>query len=204
MVSIQRVGAFLNDNLFGITGQENTTQKTTKIVVGLGVATLAVISWKVTAAMGVLYSAYKGGEMVYQRFSQRHAVRGEANPIQPEAAHQVPVDGGHDAHGDQQEEQQREEAAPLLQNHVIEDLRRMQRDMMADPRAKNPKKIGLVFDAMIDHPKVLMRGGDLAWIREKSRKYANKWSVTLHMMMGFRKIKRCFSCQENPVQEMNR
>lgn len=205
MIGIQRVGEFLNDNLFGITGRENTTQKTTKIVVGLGVAALAVISWKVTATLGVLYSAYKGGEMAYQHFFQKHSVRREAQAHQPEEPpRNAQVNAGHNAHGDQQEEQQRGEAAPLLQRDVIEDLRKMQREMMANPSAKDPDKIRLVFDALMDHPKVLEKGKDLSWIREKSKKYANKWSLSLHAMLGYRKIKRFFSCQENPVQEINR
>ncbi|MBX7065645.1 MAG: hypothetical protein K1X28_00300 [Parachlamydiales bacterium] len=216
MSYVQKIGTFINDTWFGFTGRENTVQKATKIVVGIGVAGLAIISWKVTATAGVLYSAYKGGELAYQRFFRKHTVKRDEDAIAPDVPEQaeenplaVPVNAGHDAHNDQQEE--REEGP---QDHpVIADLRRQKEQFMNDPRARDPQKIGLIFDALMTDPEVLENGRDLVWFRAHMDIYKNMTVKELRKLIQRRhgieppsiktKIKNlfaCFSCQENPNQ----
>ncbi len=201
MIYAKKIGSHVNDFLFGIVGNETKVQKYSKIALGLGVAGLAAISWKVTVTAGVLYSAYKGAELAWGRFFQRKEVRREAGShinaaLVMEDPLAAPIQGGQDAHGDQ-EEHDREEVIPQIhlesvedqRNRMIADLRVKRREMMAHPRARDPKKIGLVFDAIIYHSKVYQKGANANWLGEKIAKYGKMSSSKLQCMIVCRKAK---------------
>lgn len=198
---IQRIGTVLNDRIFGITGNETPVQKYTKLVVGLGVAGLAALSWKITVTAGLFYSAYKGGEIAYSRFFQKREVRREsaaANAVLNEADNPliVPISGGHDAHGDNQQE----EAAPEPEEPVvsgIEKLKALRAEWIQNPKVKDPAKMRLVFKALISHPEALSMGGNLIWIKEKMGKYSKNWSLKLRWLW----FKHKFQPYEKPKSE---
>ncbi len=199
---IQRIGSEINSRYFGLTPQDTGLQKYSKIGLGVGFAGLAAIVWKVTLTAGLFYSIYKGGELVYSRFSQRRNGERSGERLEAEAPMAAPVHAGHEGHGDRDE--RREEPREAL--GVIGDLKRKQAEMMRDPRARDPEKIQLVFDAMIYHPKVLKNGRDLQWVSQKIRKYAERPKDKLAKMIRrrkfFWKIKEFFYCFY-PTQEAN-
>lgn len=206
MSYIQKVSSVLNDHIFGITGNETSVQKYTKLVVGLGIAGLAALSWKVTVTAGLFYSAYKGGEIAYNRFFQKREIKRE-----PAASNAVlndidiplivPVNGSHDAHGGGQ----REEPAPLLRPkeaplNGVENLKALQKEWIAKPQVKNREKMGLVFKAMISHPEAVLMGTQLHWIREKSVQYGKNSTWKLKWLI----FKHKFQCYEKPKEEASK
>jgi hypothetical protein len=199
---IQRIGTILNSHVFGITGNETPVEKYTKLVVGTGITGFALVAWKITVTAGLFYSAYKGGEIAYNRFFQKREVRRDssaaANAVLEEAPHLLilPVEAGHDAHG----EREGREAPVAPEEHFVSGIRKLkelQSEWIQNPRVKDPAKMRLIFKAMISHPEAFLNGGQLHWIQKKMSQYSKNSSWKLRWLQ----FKHRFQCYEKPKKE---
>lgn len=71
MIYLNRIGSYLNVKNFAFKPEDTNSQRVAKVVAGVGVLGLALISWKVVAISGATYSAYKGGEYLYGKCSHK-------------------------------------------------------------------------------------------------------------------------------------
>ncbi len=198
MIGVQRLNSYLNQRNLGYNSNDSGYVKLGKVAAGIGVAGLALVSWKFIVIGGLGYSAFKGTQYLQNRFFSSHNVRQEdgdadgAGAVADGALPQAPIDAGHDAHNDQQQHQEPEDPiAPL-------------REMQAGLRNWHARR---AFEAILTHPKILERHNDIHWLGKMVLVHG-KWSkrtlgLALPIVQGYRKIKGCFKkveeAQENPA-----
>lgn len=202
MINVQRLNSYLNQRNLGYNSNDSGYVKLGKVAAGIGVAGLALISWKFIVIGGVGYSAFKGTQYLQNRFFSGHNVRQEeedadgAGAVADGALHQAPVNAGHDAHNDQQHQR----AAPPVPDDPIAHLRGMQAGIQNWHGRR-------ALEAIITHPNIIAKRNDMAWFRKMVLKHG-KWSkrtlgLSLPIVQGYRKIKGCFTKieedQENPA-----
>jgi hypothetical protein len=201
----ERLKSYLNPTNLAFKSQDSAYTKLGKVAAGIGVAGLALLSWKFIVVGGVGYSTYKGTQYLQNRFLQparREAAAGPV-PAADEAPHDAPVDAGHEAHDDQQGQPQPIHAGQV-ENDTVPRLRQMQAGLPGWHARR-------ALQAIITHPRVEERGNDLQWIKKLVLKHG-KWSkrtlgLSLPVVIAFRKIKACFpkeqALQDNPVAVAN-
>lgn len=189
METIKQIGSYFTWKSQGSDSQESMTSKFTKIAAGVGIAGLAFVSWKIVAAGALAYSAYKGGRYIHSRYFQKHEVRRDSNigarVADLEERHpEYPVNAGHDAHNDTQEEA----------TDVIADLKKMQANYCLQA-PHNAKAIKRTFDLVISHPDILTKGKEMHWVGKMLKKHG-PWvkrtgGLSLPFVQAYRKIKCC-------------
>ncbi len=205
MESLKAISSYFTWKSQGADNQSSSYSKFTKVAAGIGVAGLAVLSWKIVAAGALAYSAYRGGQYLHGRYFQRRVVKKEGE-ADAEAVHpQEPVSAGSEAHGDLQEERHREEPAKVKPK-VAEERQPEKTDQekeaeiiasLRKQQAQYPSRaIKNTFEILITHPNVGKKGGDIQWIKKMLLKHG-PWSkrtfgMSLHVVKAFRKIKSCF------------
>lgn len=211
MQRIRQIGSYLN---WPSQESESTRSKFTKVAAGVGVAGLALVSWKIVAAGALAYSAYKGGLYAYSRCFQRHEVKRETGPSRfpldlEEKEPEYPVNAGHDAHGDQQEDRKEEvviQRRCRTEEEIIADLRKTQADL-CEEAPKNRRAIKATFDILISHPHFSTKGTDPLWVRKMLKKHS-RWSkrtngLSLFGVKLFRKIKCCMPKKNNDLKSIS-
>lgn len=167
--------------------------KLAKMATGAGVAAVAIVSWKLVAIGALAYSAYQGGRYVHGRYFQGHQVRRDAaaaaapqeNPLQN------PINAGHDAHGDGQQERNQ----PVHEEvDVIGGLREKQREFGKTRAIRN------VFEIIISHPEVNEKGRDYHWVGKMIKRHApwakRTFGLSLYAVKGYRYFKSCLPPNE--------
>lgn len=194
MSTLQKIGSYFDFRAQLFNDNDTTYTKVGKAAAGVGVAGLALVSWKFVAAGALAYSAYKGGQFVYGRFFQRHEVKKD-----PKAGARVddlrehhpeyPVNAGHDAHNDQQKNRE-QQVQTKSKEEIIQDLRAKQAEFGKTRAIRN------AFELVISHPKVEEKGQDLFWLKKMLTKHG-KWArrtagLSLYAVKAYRKMECCF------------